>query len=1250
MAEKRESSDFKETEKARESSLRRTKRANVEYLCKERRNQTNSRKMKRIDKDYRSKEKNRDKSDRKVKRSDKDYRSTERSRDTSERKRKRTDEDYRSKERNRETSDRKMKRSDKDYRSTERRRETSDRKRRRVETECRLKATPSATVLHELAIKFHQTVQQGPCYICTCCNQLVYRHSVVTFEVILDKKLTFAHRIPQLTSADNKIWICKTCKSYLDKNKIPPMSVLNKMCFPEQGILKELNPLEQNLLAVRIPFMKFHEATRGRQKFIRGNMVLVPADVDNTVSKLPRMASNDLTIKATLKRRLQYKHHVYCVNIRPQLVKDCAQVLASKPLYKNYITVDSNWQQESVPDVDTQGDTEVNAPTDNATITTNSGNDKDNQSDDEWSEIDESEVMAGMSDTLLSAQDFIEPNERDMIYNFAPGEGSVPVSVFLEKDIEELAFPSIFCGESRAPNEERPVSVTYGEIVKSELRNRDRRAALLTENIFFKTKKLQMKILLDQAHLLLRKIQTKNQPLNVKDVRGASMNNLLNNDKAYKALASIRGSPPYFEKVSKDLFAMIRQLGAATFFLTLSAAETRWLHLLKILGEVVDNKIYSEEDVKGFTWEDKCRLIQSDPVTCARHFDFSVNKFLHEFLLSSGAPLGEIVDYFYRVEYQNRGSPHIHMMIWCKGAPSYGTDTAQDICDYVDKYISCALPEEDDPMHENVKLQMHRHSHTCRKKGKKICRFGFSKPLFDHTILLEPLSQQECTQNEMADHKKTWMKIQSALKEIDESEPISYNDFLLKLQITEEKYISAVRTSIHRPTIFLKRTYAETRVNNYNSSVLHAWRANIDVQFVLDVYACATYVASYLTKSQRGMSELLRKATNEAKQGNSDIRQQLKEVGNKFLNAVEISAQEACYICLQLPMKSSSRHVVFVNTSPPEERVTLLKPKHVLDTMKDDDENIECSNMLSRYAERPKSMENMSLAEFAAFYEEKKTFTMPRNKKLILNSVDKMLPESAPLQNEDNVHNDVDLPPVSVSCSTSTAADCPTTVHDTDVTTSVCVNESSNAVYEHFAENKVYRRRNRGHIIRSVHFNPDVDSEKYYRELIMLYYPWRDESTLIGECHTFCDRFKEIQTAIEECRQNYEPFAKEVDIAQMTLSTDPDLQDSWDELAPTTENQDSRDRESQPDKPDAGIEDYNIAGDLGLPITSSAEELHDLHELPDEDYRQHMRRLNCEQLTFVFDTIEKLRDSKECPLVGSVRGWLGVRLTSGAPK
>ena len=42
--------------------------------------------------------------------------------------------------------------------------------------------------------------------------------------------------------------------------------------------------------------------------------------------------------------------------------------------------------------------------------------------------------------------------------------------------------------------------------------------------------------------------------------------------------------------------------------------------------------------------------------------------------MSNAAPLGKIADWFYRVEYQQRSSPHIHMLIWLEDAPVYGCD------------------------------------------------------------------------------------------------------------------------------------------------------------------------------------------------------------------------------------------------------------------------------------------------------------------------------------------------------------------------------------------------------------------------------------------------------------------------------------------------------------------------------------------------------------------------------------------------
>ena len=88
------------------------------------------------------------------------------------------------------------------------------------------------------------------------------------------------------------------------------------------------------------------------------------------------------------------------------------------------------------------------------------------------------------------------------------------------------------------------------------------------------------------------------------------------------------------------------------------------------------------------------------------------------------------------------------------------------------------------------------------------------------------------------------------------------------------------------------------------------------------------------------MSELLEKAWAEAKQGNSTFKQQVRDIGNKFLNSVEISAQEAVYIILQLPMCKSSQEVIFVNTSPPGERVELLQPMSETEEMEDECEEI----------------------------------------------------------------------------------------------------------------------------------------------------------------------------------------------------------------------------------------------------------------------------------------------------------------------
>ena len=159
----------------------------------------------------------------------------------------------------------------------------------------------------EFAIKkIHEIVNQGPQYICTCCDQLWYKHSVLNANK-LRKSNCYIHKyLCNMKSVDNNEWVCRTRYSHLIKNKIPPCAIANGMKFPDRPDFFDLNELECRLLAPRIAFQKLMQAPRGRQFKMHGNIVSVPADVRNTVTMLPRLQSQTGTVKINLKRKLQY--------------------------------------------------------------------------------------------------------------------------------------------------------------------------------------------------------------------------------------------------------------------------------------------------------------------------------------------------------------------------------------------------------------------------------------------------------------------------------------------------------------------------------------------------------------------------------------------------------------------------------------------------------------------------------------------------------------------------------------------------------------------------------------------------------------------------------------------------------------------------------------------------------------------------------------------------------------------------------
>lgn len=79
------------------------------------------------------------------------------------------------------------------------------------------------------------------------------------------------------------------------------------------------------------------------------------------------------------------------------------------------------------------------------------------------------------------------------------------------------------------------------------------------------------------------------------------------------------------------------------------------------------------------------------------------------------------------MEFQQRGSPHIHVLFWGRDTPQYEQNTNKEIIHFVDKYTTCKNYQSDE-MRELFNLQIHRYAKTCKKGGHNICRFNSPLP------------------------------------------------------------------------------------------------------------------------------------------------------------------------------------------------------------------------------------------------------------------------------------------------------------------------------------------------------------------------------------------------------------------------------------------------------------------------------------------------------------------------------------------
>ena len=205
------------------------------------------------------------------------------------------------------------------------------------------------------------------------------------------------------------------------------------------------------------------------------------------------------------------------------------------------------------------------------------------------------------------------------------------------------------------------------------------------------------------------------------------------------------------------------------------------------------------------------------------------------------------------------------MLAWIRGSPKYAENDDTEVLEYVDRVASCSadVPNE---FQESLDFQKHKHSRTCRKAGKAVCRFGIPFPPMRKTVIVQPYAGEDRSIYE--DYYNTVYK---HLNDIEQD--LTFDEFLEKVGLNEDDYLKAVQTSVTSVKIFLKRRPIECRINPYMKGLLGVWKANHDIQYVLDAYACAVYIVSYINKSAKGMSRLMAEACKEARKGNKSLKE-----------------------------------------------------------------------------------------------------------------------------------------------------------------------------------------------------------------------------------------------------------------------------------------------------------------------------------------------------------------------------------------
>ena len=1040
---------------------------------------------------------------------------------------------------------------------------------------------------------FFEAINEGPIYTCDICWKFEFRRSVKklhpgSYDENLYEK---CKSVPA-----KSLYICKKCDRYMKKGKMPAEAQANsmKLC-PSYEELNTLCPLEHQLISPVLAFMHIVARVKGAQHGLKGQVILVPTDMNKINNVLPRNCADGHLLTVELKRRLSDQSAYNKQNIRPALVNRALDLLREiNPLFANIIK-SNDWEQisaehdeelwnlltdedfKAIDSMIMKSESEIKKE-----VKEDTTDHLNKESTEEESEPVDFAVTVDISDSkkedLAESEDEDEqihkPGARDptvlhrtngynikpeKVIGIAPGEGKIPTNLYIEPNAEALAFPKLFPTGNYHFNTKREVPISVTNYLHTRLKSCDPRFASNVEYIFYGLDWKERVSIMNAISFSERKYKQSN--ISVAQLRNPEhVKKMISENELFATFKNIMGTPQYFYPMKLDMCAKVRQLDIYTFFITFTADQLGWPHIIKAIAAQYGVTL-TDEEIRALSFHEKCVWLKRNPVTAARMIDNTFTALFGKVLMSGMHPIGKILNFDERSEFQGIGVKHIHVCIHVHGAPIIGKQSDEEVIAFIDKYISCSIPDKDEypDLNELIKLQTHSHTQTCRKKKTQPCRFYFPQPPTDRTII----SRAQKSKSELRKSKAICLKVEEEILRFTEEQLASktIRDILSAVKVSETDYYQALNTLRSKMTILYKRKVNETHISPYCPPLLALMRSNMNIQFITDPYGVLHYLAFYICKPEKTMSELMKKACKESNSSNN--KERLSVIGKQLLRNREVPTHEAIMRILSMPLRRSNIDVIHIPTGPKENITRVLKSKKALDAIMKVDPNSEdifACNMLERYASRPLSLNECCYAFFASNYKVKYSI-------------------NANVEDEDSLDQQFGNVPGYVE-----------------------VEESGEVItlQNGFGD---MRKRSRPCVVRWHSISKTKNPEMYYMRLLQLYLPWRKEEDLLHEDGTYTSKFNAVRDDIIDTIQIYEPVDQ---------ITEEEI-----EAVLATFDFDSEDEEDTEDPEFAALNPENIderADDqFHIPLSSGAEFSTRNACMENDEYYKNCKSLNDEQ-------------------------------------